>query len=156
MIYERLSLALVSFVRASLLVALVLAMPTQSFADEGDDALRRILSKSDLVVEATVLTDPYELFLQKGDTYEYICGVQMLDALKGEKPNVELGVFSVFVIRRESSEKDRLPYLKKGSKCIFFLKNEGTEPKPSFKTVDVWFGVQPANSKLSQWIKRLE
>jgi hypothetical protein len=61
----------------------------------------------------------------------------------------------VNIVRFELVEKDKSPLLKKDAECILFLKNVSPD-KPVWRTVDMWFGLQPASLWLARALKRLD
>ncbi|HEV3255428.1 MAG TPA: hypothetical protein VG013_00985 [Gemmataceae bacterium] len=130
---------------------LMLVFAASAAADGGDDTLRFFLSKSDLVVVGTVTSDPAGVEKEAG-VVNYHCRVAVSEVLKGKVSTK--GELAVNIIRFESAEEDKLPYLKKGAKCILFLKS--ADPKTSsWETADVWFGVQQFSPWMARSLKRL-
>lgn len=120
-------------------------------ADEGDDTLRFLLSKSELVVAGEItnntLTVSDELVVASRSHK-----IKVSSLLKGETAGDEL---KTHLIRFEARRGDELPCLKKGGKVILFLRKARQGEPQVWITADMWFGVQPYNSVMEQSLKRL-
>jgi hypothetical protein len=137
--------------RTLLAVGLMVVFTASAAADGGDDTLRFFLSRSDLVVVGTLTSDPVGVEKEAG-VVNYHCQVAVSEVLKGKVSSKD--ELTVTIIRFESAEEDKLPWLKKGARCILFLKS--ADPKtPSWETADVWFGVQPSSPWMARSLKRL-
>lgn len=140
-------------VRISSLFALCL--PTAfCLADAGDDTLKLFLDRSELVVLAKIDEDFSGNASEGGTIVAWQLKLTVVEVLKGEWDKSKQ--LRAEVKRFDSSPEDRLPYLKKGERCIFFLKNTNLPGKPPYwQTVDMWFGVQPGSPTMAASLKRL-
>jgi hypothetical protein len=125
--------------------------------------LDNYLAKSHYAVVGEVLTDPVKVdrilddaggIIKKGQVV-YTCRVKVTEEFHcpdGPAPK-ELPVCVV----RWADEKDELPVaLKKGEKCIFFLKwvySTVGGAGSAWVTPDPWFGVQRYNAKMAALLK---
>ncbi len=139
--------------RITLLFALCLSA-AHCFADAGDDTLKLFLDRSELVVLATIDEDFSGNASEGGTIVAWQLRLTVVEVLKGEWDKSKQ--LRAEVKRFDSSPKDRLPYLKKGERCIFFLKNRNLPGKPPYwQTVDMWFGVLPGSPTMAASLKRL-
>lgn len=122
-------------------------------ADGSDDTLRLFLSKSDLVVSGTIISEPAGIISEIG-VPNYICQFKVSDVCKGD-PRLKGETIGVNFKRFEMNKKDHHPLIKKDAQCILFLKNEGTEKKPGWVTTDFWFGIQHPIPWMVKSMKRL-
>ncbi len=137
--------------RCFLLAVTAFAMlPSGARADDSDDTLRYYLSKTELCVGGTIVTEPIGIVDEAG-IVNYACDFAVSEVLKGELKDRKI---RVNVIRHEIAEADRLPSLKEGAKCILFLK---AQPRsiPPWATVDFWFGYQSYSSAMARGLKRV-
>ena len=116
-------------------------------ADSGDDTLDHSIEKSDLIISGKILSEVIGEQEEMGVSV-YHHKIEVIGVLHGKSPNQKR--FDFHINRFESSEADALPYMKRGSKCIFFLKK-----KPYWREADVWSGAQPYNSHVAKRIKEL-
>jgi hypothetical protein len=130
----------------------VLTLDASAVADEGDDTLRSYLARSDLVVLGEIASEPGE-FQKESGVANYVCDFRVTEVLKGTKPAGDS--LTVNIRRFEMDEADRLPELKKGSKCILFLKRAEGGETPAWKTADFWFGFQRPSPWMARSLKRL-
>ncbi|MCH7725931.1 MAG: hypothetical protein IH991_05540 [Planctomycetes bacterium] len=130
----------------------MLSFATPVIADDGDDTLRFYLSKSDLVVRGVIVSTPIGEIDEVG-VVNYICEFKIAEVLKGKKPSKS--PMAVNVIRFEMGKDDRVPFLKKGGKCILFLKQARRGTIPAWHTVDMWFGIQRPSPWMVRSLKRL-
>jgi hypothetical protein len=105
----------------------ILALATSARAADGDDTLRSYLAKSDLVVLGEITSEPSE-FMKEIGVANYVCDFKIAQVLKGNKPAGD--TVRVNIVRFERDEEDRLVELKKGSKCILFLKKAAAGETP--------------------------
>jgi hypothetical protein len=138
--------------RTAILLGLVLALAAPALADDSDDTLRFFLSKSDLVVLGEITSEPVGIVGEDG-VVNYICDFRIAKVLKGKKPNKD--TININIVRFEGANEDRLSELKKGGKCIIFLKNAGRGEKPVWRTADFWFGFQRPSPWMARSLKRL-
>jgi hypothetical protein len=138
--------------RMAMVFGLVVVLAAPAFVRGSDDTLRYFLSKSDLVVLGEITSNASRSSEEVG-AVNYACDFQMAEVLKGRKPADE--AIPVIVTRFELEEGDRLPELKKGCKCILFLRNTGTGDKPRWETADVWFGFQRPSPSMARVLKKL-
>jgi hypothetical protein len=129
----------------------VLALAAAAAANDGDDTLRFYLAKSDLVVRGEIASEPSATSKEDGVVH-HICEFHIAEVLKGKKPATD--TITVNIIRFEGDEADRLSELKKGGKCILFLK-QASGQTPVWQTADFWFGVQRPSPWLARSLKRL-
>jgi hypothetical protein len=130
----------------------VLALACSAAADASDDTLRFYLAKSDLVVLGAIASDP-RVFSKEDGVENHVCEFRIADVLKGPKPGAD--PITVNIVRFEGDEEDRLPELRKGSKCILFLRSAGGGAMPAWQTADFWFGVQRPSPWMARSLKRL-
>ncbi|MEI6150372.1 MAG: hypothetical protein WCS01_14830 [bacterium] len=121
-------------------------------ADDSDDTLRFYMKQSDLVVSGTIVSEPAGLVDETG-VINWICTFKVMNVLRGRKPDAD--TIDVNIVRFEIGTADRPSYLKKDAECILFLKNVSTTDKPSWKTADFWFGIQPRFPMMETSIRRL-
>jgi RNA polymerase sigma factor (sigma-70 family) len=116
--------------------------------DDGSDILRTCLAKSDLVVlgELTTVTIAPNTAAGFGT---YLCTVRVEEVIKGKPPE---GGLKARLSRFEMAEGDKHPDLKKGGRCILFLK-VGNDPW--YTLADYWFGVQRPSPSMAGELKRL-
>jgi hypothetical protein len=137
--------------KATVSLVVILGWTTCSYAAGDDDTLRFYLSKSQLVVLGTIPSTPFPIVSEAG-VLLYSCDFEISEVLKGQTSvkNLKVGI-----ARFGFADEDRLPYLKKGAKCILFLKDTGTKGKPQWITADFWFGVQHPSPSMARSLKRL-
>jgi hypothetical protein len=133
-------------------LGLILALRASAFAAGGDDTLRFFLAKSDLVILGEITSQPVGISSEVG-VVEYACDFRIAEVLKGGTPGS--GTLAVNIVRFELEEGDRLPELKKGGKCILFLKSASRGEMPPWRTADFWFGVQRPSPWMARSLKRL-
>jgi hypothetical protein len=138
--------------RTAIGFGLVLVLAAPNFVSSSDDTLRFYLAKSDLVVLGEIRSEVTRSSEEVGAVY-YACEFRIADVLKGRKQADES--IHIIVTRFELDEGDRLPELKKGCKCILFLKNTGSGEKPRLETSDVWFGFQRPSPSMARLLKKL-
>jgi hypothetical protein len=131
------------------LVSILAAMP---IVHGSDSTLRYYLSRSDLVVSGEITTDAAGTQEEVGVVH-YSCHFQIAEVLSGNKPAEES--IHVMITRFELEEADRLPELKKGCKCILFLRNIGPTDRPMWETSNAWFGFQRPSPTMAKTLKRL-
>ncbi len=131
-------------------------LPIAAFAEDGDETLLLYLSKSDVVVLGEFTTEPVGAVREAG-LISYQAGFKIAQLIKGETRGNRKngGVIRVNLVRQELAAEDRLPDLKKGGKCILFLKVADKRENPTHMAADVWFGVQRANSVMAKSLTRL-
>ncbi len=136
----------------SAVCALCILIGLTAKADDSDDTLRFYMKQSDLVVAGTIVSEPAGLVDEAG-VINWICQFKVRDTLHGAKP--ETDTIAVNICRFEIVAKDRPSYLNKDAECILFLRNVSKTDKPSWKTADFWFGIQPLFPVMERSIKRL-
>jgi hypothetical protein len=139
---------LLPFLLACLVPGLVLA-------DDGDDTLRFYLSRSDVVVLGEFASE-LDAHTREAGVVHYGGTFRIDQLIKGKAQGERRvgGTIDVHVVRFESAPEDRLPELKKGGRCILFLK-ENKQPGSPCSTVDVWFGVQRPSPWMARSLARL-
>jgi len=127
--------------------------PFLAVADSGDDTLRLYLSKSDLVILGTIVSEPMGITDESG-VPNYICEFKVSDVCKG---NAELkdNTIKVNIKRFEMKDEDHHPLIKKDAECILFLKQEPKGNTPTWTTSDFWFGIQHPIPWMLNSLKRL-
>ncbi len=133
-------------------VALVLATGLCR-ADDSDDTLRLYLSKTDLVVLGTIVSEPIGEYDESG-VPNYICEFKVSDVCKGDA-ELKGKTIRVNIKRFEMDKKDHHPLIKKDAECILFLKKEGSGTIPQWVTTDFWFGIQHPIPWMVKSLKRL-
>lgn len=131
---------------------LVVGLTGTVLGDDSDDTLKFYLSKAELVVAGTIITEPFGVISESG-VPNYICEFEVLKTLKGQPPKEKQ--IKVNIIRFEMGKEDHSPLLKKGSKCILFLKFTSNN-FPRWETADMWFGLQQYSKSMILSLKRLE
>jgi hypothetical protein len=139
--------------RQLLAVGLAFVLSAGAYADSGDDTLRFFLSKSDLVVVVTITSDPQAIPKEAGAVH-YNCNATVAEVLKGAGEARAKEELSTSIIRLEREAEDKSPYLKKGARCILFLKSAGAKV-PYWESADVWFGVCRYSPGMARSLKRL-
>ncbi len=140
--------------RAVPLLALALAfVPGVCRGDEGDDPLRVLLSRADLVVLGTIASEPMRVSFEAGVVH-YPCDFQVAEVCKGDAA-LEGMTLQVNIKRLEMYEKDHHPLIKKDAECILFLKKESKGTKPPWVTSDFWFGIQHPSPWMAKSLKKL-
>lgn len=137
---------------ATIVVAVVLATGV-CHADDSDDTLRLYLSKSDLAVLGTIVSEPVGHLFEAG-VPNYICEFRVSDVCQGDS-KLEGKTIRVNIKRFEMDKKDHHPLIEKDAECILFLKKEGTGTTPQWVTTDFWFGIQHPMPWMARSIKRL-
>ena len=139
-------------IRTQLAIVFAAVLPLCVGADEGDDTLRFMLAKADLVVLGKIVSEPVGIILKPGVPH-YVCDFAVEDVLKGDASltNTTIGVE---IIRFEMGKQDHDPLIKKASRCILFFGKRRPED-PTWATVDIWFGVQHPFPWLARSLKRL-
>jgi len=142
--------------RTLLLTLLVCVFPGVALADGGDDTLLMYFSRSDVVVLGEFTSEPVGESTE-GGVIHYLADFKVAQLIKGEeRGNRKVGgTIRVNVIRFEFDPEDRLPELKKGGKCILFLKVDDKQEKATHLSADVWFGVQRPNPTMVRSLKRV-
>lgn len=130
---------------ARLMIAAIF-LPTLCRADEGDDTLNFFLSKSDLVVAGTIVSQIMGVQVEMG-VVNYPCDVKISEVIAGDAFALKDETIRANIIRFEQNVDDRHPLIRKDARCILFLK-KSTGNNPPWKTADMWFGIQPANSHM--------
>lgn len=138
--------------RKTVFCVLMIVMPTPVLGDDGDDTLTYFLSKADLAIAARIASEPFG-FEDEVGVVNYVCKVNVLEVLKGT--SIEKQELSVNIVRFEIDPQDRIPWLKKGAKCILFLKWVGPKEVPAWQTADFWFGIQRYGPWMTRSLKRL-
>lgn len=139
----------------SMIVSIVIGLlvPAGLLADEGDDTLRFYLSKSELVVSAEFLVEPSGHYDEMG-VINYVLEVKVLEVLKGKLP-AKANRLRLSIVRFEMKDEDKHPSMKKGSRCILFLKSARKGSIPAWTNADMWFAVQPHSPWMARSLKRL-
>jgi len=124
-----------------------------AFADESDDTLRFYLSKSDLVVLGTIVTEPIGLSGEAG-VVNYVCDFKISEVCKGDA-GLQGKTVWVNIGRFEADKKDIHPLVKKDAEALLFLKKTSGEAGPHWGTADFWFGVQRPMPWMARSLARL-
>ena len=133
--------------------ALVLGLLSNfCFADGGDDTLKQWISKSDLIISGTIVSEPIGVTSEMG-VPNYICEFKVVDVCKGD---VELKgkTIKINIKRFEMVDKDHHPLIKKDDESILFLKRTPKGNKPQWETADFWFGIQHPSPWMVKSLKR--
>lgn len=125
--------------------------PEQPAEPDGSDILRACLAKSDLVVLGEFTDEPVGESTEAGVVH-YRCDVKVAEVIKGAKTAGD--TLKLHMVRLESVAADRLPELRKGGRCILFLKPGGAGD-PAFTPADYWFGVQRPSPAMARELRRL-
>jgi hypothetical protein len=136
-------------------LSLLLAAGATRAAD-GDDTLRYYLSHADLVVLGEFTSEP-EWAIREEGVVNYGADFKIARLIKGKELDARKpgGTIRANVVRLGSDPEDRPPGLKKGGKCILFIKCNDRQKPPSYITADVWFGVQPPLPEMADRLARL-
>jgi len=136
----------------SAILALCVVLSLNARADDSDDTLRFYMKQSDIVVSGTIVSEPAGFVTESG-VINWICTFKVMNVLHGKKSDAD--TIEVNIVRFEIGANDRPSYLKMDAECILFLKNVSTTDKPSWKTADFWFGIQPRFPMMERSIRRL-
>ena len=140
-------------IRTQLAIALAAMLPLFVVADEGDDTLRSMLAKADLVTLGKLVSEPAGI-IDKPGVPHYICDFAVEAVLKGDASLTNTTI-KVTITRFEMGEKDHHPLIRKDSRCILFLKKQRPGTTPTWATADLWLGVQHPFPWLAHSLKRL-
>lgn len=127
-----------------------------AFADQSQDLLAALHSRSDVVVLGEFTSDPIGQSGEQG-VIGYQAEFRIAELLKGEigeqrKPG---GTIVVNTIRFEFEPEDRLPYFKQGGRAILFLKCNDRQSPVTYTIFDQWFGIQPAFPTMAKTLAAL-
>ena len=126
------------------LIALGFLVVGAGRADDGGEAVLKHLAKiSDLIVVGEVAEAHRTHSLGVGN---YLCGIKVTETIKGPPPKD--GILGAHFLRVELDEKAHAAVLKPGSRCILFLKNDGTSKDPEWINAERWFSAQPYDEAL--------
>ena len=138
---------------SALLALPLLLLCTVCAADAGDDTLKFYLSRAELVVVGTIVSEPMGTIKEVG-VLDYSTDFRVKGVLKGDR-DLEGNTMRINIQRFEMTEKDRNPLIKKDSGCLLFLKKESDGTRPQWTTADPWFGVQWPSPSMENALKRL-
>lgn len=116
-----------------------------------DDKLKEYLAKSDLCIAGTITSPAMGM---TGEMYvvNYSCEFEISEVIFGKceekKPRVN-------IVHFEMAEEDRLPFIRKGGKCILFLKRMPAGHFPVWQSIDMRYGTERYSESLTQAIKRV-
>ena len=126
---------------------------------DSNATLRVCVSKSDLVVYGTILSEPEPEDAGAG-SIKWRFKFTIKETLHGEKP--ELDTLDVTLLRFKTHKEDHPSYLARDSECILFLQNANARPdglaskeSPVWQSSDKRFGIQPYEGMLAQSIQEL-
>jgi endonuclease YncB( thermonuclease family) len=131
-----------------------------ALGDSGDDTLRYYLTKSDFVVMGEIVSEPFGISTELG-VIHYSCDFKVSQVARGLNRGDKADEIKsdtqikVNIIRFEKDEADKCPEIKKGGKCILFLKKADQGNFPTWQTADFWFGVQRASPWMMRSLVRL-
>ncbi|MBC8350476.1 MAG: M48 family metalloprotease [Planctomycetes bacterium] len=117
----------------------------------GADALREYLAESDLCLAGTITSEAMGV---TGEAYvvNYSCEFDVTEVLCGKcdekKPRVN-------IVHFEKTEEDRLPFVRKGGKCILFLKRLPKGNFPVWQSINMRYGTERYSYQLAKAIKRV-
>lgn len=135
-----------------ILLAVIGLVPVIAMGETaGDVTLGYYMANSELVVAGTVSSEP-GVTMTNPRFRNYHFDFAISEVLHGRHAPTD--TIRVTVPRHEAGPEDALPYMKKGSQCILFLKRVKSAPE-QFVAADVWFGVQRYNSRMALFIKNL-
>jgi hypothetical protein len=127
---------------------LALMLPGLAVAEDIEETLRYYLAKSDVVVVGEFASEPVEIManeeLRHSQADRTITQIIKWDAPEKTRVGDTLNVHVLL------DAEERLPELKKGGKCMLFLKCRDLKPKPTYITADIWFGVQRPSARLAK------
>jgi len=119
--------------------------------EEGDDTLRMYLSKSEVVVLGEFATEPIRRNYETGVDF-YDADFKIAKLVKGkEQGNRRVGGTIRVKVIRDFYPDDRPPELKKGGKCILFLKSL----EHIHESADPWFDIQTPRRRMVSSLVRL-
>lgn len=137
---------------APVAATMAILFSSNAFSDEGDDTLAYYLAKSDVVLAGEVSSAPSAVSSEVG-VVEYSFKVKVMEVLQGEIRADEQP--AVTIIRFESNASDAPPWLRKGAKAVFFLRNRPDLGRRGYTSADPWFAAQPYNAALAKRIRRI-
>jgi hypothetical protein len=113
------------------------------------DPLHYLFVQSDLIVAGEIVGEPSGESTEAG-VIHYDCALKVPEVLKGKRPSKP--EISVCVTRFESSKEERLPWIRKGGKCLLFLQESAGKTPATF---DWYFGSQPYNRMMAADLKSM-
>ena len=134
-------------------------------AEARQDALKVLTAQSEYVVAGELSADP-TVTTGKAGAAGYQLELKAVTVLRNRPPKKADAVpapprnaesFVLRFTRAEFSDEDKLPFLKKGSKCIVFLKYKPRDNgfyAPE-ELADAWLGIQPYSPGLAKTISDL-
>jgi len=135
------------------IIAICFLLPFVAYADSDDDTLKLLLSKSDLVVQGKINTEPIGESEEEG-VVRYAFDFEVSDVLKGDS-ELEDKRISVAIERFELDKKDRHPLIRKDTDCILLLKTPREGNISAWGAADLRFGVQQPSPQMAKSLKRL-
>lgn len=120
-----------------------------------DDVLKLLLSKSELVVVAKI-TEAVGIWTNHIGVWCMSCTVSVEQVLKGRRGDgkAEMRLTAEYYGGMNRAVADKPLALEQGRRCVFFLRRK--TPSSHWVTADLYFGVQHANERMIQSLKRLQ
>ncbi|MCO6456847.1 MAG: hypothetical protein J5I93_16230 [Pirellulaceae bacterium] len=142
--------------RLHLTVLLLCMCPIAALGNDGDETLRALLGKSDVVVLGEFKFQLVGEIVESGVVH-YQGDFKIKQLIKGTEQGDRRigGTIKVTVARFENEPADRVPELRLNATSILFLNCSQGQGKPTYMTSDVWLGVQPSSSALAKSLSRL-
>jgi hypothetical protein len=134
--------------RCLFVLGLSLVLPGLVVASDPEEVLRFYLARSDVVALGQFTSEPARKWAN-GEILHYQAEFKITQVLKWDAPG-ETRAGETIKVHVLLDVEERLPELKKGGKCILFLKCYGLKPNPSYITADIWFGVQRPSPGLAR------
>ncbi|HEU5116297.1 MAG TPA: hypothetical protein VFT74_06415, partial [Isosphaeraceae bacterium] len=127
-----------------------------ALGETSDEALRRYLAGSDLVVPGHFAKCPIEA-TSDGSVVQYRTHFSVEKILKADPANETSpdSTLSVIITRFEQGPDDRLPELQEGGRCVLFLCRSSRSESPTYVSADPWFAVQRPLPTLTSELWRL-
>ena len=120
-------------------VLVVASNVSNVLANESNDTLLFLLSKSDLILRGRIVSEPVGIIFSDG-VVDYLCDYTVFEVLKGD-PILESKTIKINIRRFEIDEKDKHPLVDMNSECVLFLDRVENQI-PNMVTSDFWFGIQ--------------
>jgi hypothetical protein len=143
----------VASMRRVFALGLALGIPGLVVAGDSEESLRHFLARSDVIVLGEFATEPVGKKASE-EVRHYQADFKISQVVKWDAPG-ETRVGETIKVHILLDGEERLPELKKGGKCLLFLKCHNLKPNPSYITADFWFGVQRPNAGLASSLLRL-
>ena len=142
--------------RMHFLLLMMCLIPAVALGNAGDESLRMLLAKSEVVVLGEFTSEVIGACDEAGVVH-YQGDFRIAELMKGKVQGDcrTGGVIKVNAIRFEMEPSDRLPQLKQHGRAILFLTCNDRQSPPSYLVSDNWLGIQPASPIMAKTLSAL-